>query len=156
MSNQAVCWYLLNCQVDHTGDSIFLNFWEVIVQNPTLKAWILSYLCSAQQALTGEPQDNIKKLTEAILTLNSGSYNTCPEIRETWQVWVHYEQSWGNIWPFINLVDEEVNSLASMPQKKDSVPWTWYWAGDRDGGRPRQWEDYVKRTNGRDKFLHFG
>ena len=34
---------------------------------------ILSYLSSAQQDLTGEPQKNIRKPIIAILTLNSGT-----------------------------------------------------------------------------------
>ena len=37
---------------------------------------VLSYLSSAQQVLTSEPQENIRKPLIAILTLNSGLANT--------------------------------------------------------------------------------
>lgn len=37
---------------------------------------ILSYLCSTQQALTGELQETISKPTTAILTLNSDIEHT--------------------------------------------------------------------------------
>ena len=38
---------------------------------PPPTAAILPYVSSAQQALTGEPQENIRKLIVIILTLNS-------------------------------------------------------------------------------------
>ena len=44
--------YLSACQAENTGDSVFLNFWGVIAQNPIPPtARILLYLSSVQQDL---------------------------------------------------------------------------------------------------------
>ena len=63
---------------ENTGDSICRT---VALRSQSSKplpptARILSYLSSAQQTLTGESQENIRKQIIIIFTLNSGTYNT--------------------------------------------------------------------------------
>ena len=60
------------CRAENTGDSVFLNFEKPDSSKllpPTAR--IVSYLSSAQQDLTGEPQENIRKLIIAIRSILS-------------------------------------------------------------------------------------
>ena len=70
---------------DHTRQPVRLKILEILFfitlsshiwEPPPPTARILSYLSSAQQDLTGESQENIRKPVIAILTLSSGIWNT--------------------------------------------------------------------------------
>ena len=64
--------YLSTCCAENTGHSIFLGLLEVIAQNP-LPLHLRFCHISAQQYLTDEPHENIRKPILAILNLNFGS-----------------------------------------------------------------------------------
>ena len=55
---------LSTCQIKNTGDSE-----KPYLKAPPPAARLLSYLSSTQQDLTGEPQEDIRKLIIAILAL---------------------------------------------------------------------------------------